>query len=271
MDRRLTPYSGRKALFSLQGQLNADFVEGEAFRVNRPVIDLLKSPHGARDRQLLWGDKLLVIDRDQGQAFVQAQKDGFCGWIDETSLQPDYVPTHWVAARASHLYSGPKVQAAEICALPLGAEVQVTGFDGNFAITPQGCIPKMHLRALSDRPTDPVAVAESLLGTPYLWGGNSHAGIDCSGLAQVSLLACGIAAPGDSDQQQALGRALPAAEPLQRGDLLFWKGHIALVANDDLMIHANGHTMNVAYEGISAGIQRIIDQNGGPVTHRRRL
>lgn len=271
MDRRQTPYSGRKALMSLQGQLDAEFVEGEAFRVNRPVIDLLKSPHGARDRQLLWGDKLLVIDRDQGQAFVQAQKDGFCGWIDETGLQPDYVPTHWVAARASHLYSGPKVQAAEICALPLGAEVQVTGFEGNFAITPQGCIPKMHLRALADRPTDPVTVAESLLGTPYLWGGNSHAGIDCSGLAQVSLLACGIPAPGDSDQQQVLGRELPATEPLQRGDLLFWKGHIALVADDDLMIHANGHTMNVAYEGISEGIQRIIDQNGGPVTHRRRL
>lgn len=271
MDRRLTPYSGRQALFSLQGQVDATFTEGEPFRLNRPVVDLLKSPSGARDRQLLWGDKVLVIDRDQGQAFVQAQKDGYCGWIAEAALQPDYAPTHWVATRASHLYSGPKVQAPEICALPLGAEVQVTGFEGNFAVTAQGCIPKMHLRALNDRPTDPVTVAENLLGTPYLWGGNSHAGIDCSGLAQVSLLACGIKAPGDSDQQQALGRELGADEPLQRGDLLFWKGHIALVVKEDLMIHANGHTMSVAYESIPDGIERIIAQDGGPVTHRRRL
>lgn len=270
MDRRITPFSGRIALDSLRGQLEAQFTQGEPARITQPVVDLLTKPNGARDRQLLWGEPVLVIDRDQGYSFVQAQKDSYCGWVADAALGPDAPVTHWVAARASHLYSGPKVQAPEICALPLGAQLQVIGVEGKFAKIPQGYVPLTHLRALDDRPSDPVTVAESLLGSPYLWGGNSAAGIDCSGVVQASRLACGLPCPGDSDQQQVLGRALAEDEPLQRGDLLFWKGHVAFVAGTDLMLHANGHSMDVRHEGITAGIARIIAQGDGPVTARRR-
>ena len=150
----------------------------------------------------------------------------------------------------------------------MGARVEVLGQIDKWAETPVGYVPRSHLRALGDWLADPVSVAEKFLGTPYLWGGNSRAGIDCSGLVQAAFAACGIAVPGDSDLQQAVGAEVQG--PLQRGDLVFWKGHVALVVDGDRLIHANGFTMSVAYEGTAACIARIAAAEG-PVTARRRL
>ena len=130
-----------------------------------------------------------------------------------------------------------------------------------------GFVPWPHLRAVGDWLDDPVAVAEGLLGTPYLWGGNSRAGIDCSGLMQVAFAACGVTLPGDSDLQEAVGAEVQGA--LRRGDLVFWKGHVALVVDEARLIHANGFTMSVAYEDTAACIARIAVE--GPVTSRRRV
>ena len=271
MDRRSTPFSGRIALTCLRGQIEATFTEGEAARVARPLVDLLAEPNGQRDRQVLMGDAVTVIDRAKDHAFVQAAKDGYCGWLDADALGPATAPTHWVAARSSHLYCAPKVQSPETAALPHGAALTVIANHDSFAQTTQGFVPLAHLRPLNDRPTDPVSVAEGFVGAPYLWGGNSAAGLDCSGLVQAALLACGLPCPGDSDQQQTLGHALTDSTSLQRGDLLFWKGHVAWVADSGRILHANGHTMTVAFEPITTAIARILAQGGGPVIARRRV
>jgi len=271
MDRRSTPYSGRFALRSLRGRVEATFTDGEPATVTRPLADLLAHPGGARDRQLLMGDAVTVIDLADDHAFVQSAKDGYCGWVAAKAIGPASTATHWVSARSSHLYSAPKVQAPETAALPHGASVTVLASHGSFAETPFGFVPVAHLRLMEDRPADPVRIAEAFLGAPYLWGGNSAAGIDCSGLVQASMLACGLPCPGDSDQQQALGQALQDKAPLQRGDLLFWKGHVAWVADKRRILHANGHTMNVCFEPIASAISRILAQNGGPVIARRRV
>ena len=270
MDRRLTPFSGRIAHISLKGQLDAPFTEGEAAEIIAPLVDLLTRPNGPRDRQLLYGDAVTVIDRDQGYAFVMAAKDGFCGWVDEATLGPTTSPTHRVASAGTHLYAGPKVQSTMHHALYLNSRVTVTGQDGKWAITPQGYIPASHLAPLDRPAADPVAVAESLLNTPYLWGGNSAAGIDCSGLAQAALLAAGIACPGDSDLQESVGQDISNTAQMQRGDLIFWKGHVALLTGPDQIIHANGKTMSVAYEGLAEAIARIDSQGEGLPTARRR-
>lgn len=271
MDRRLTPATPRAAHVSLQGRVPAErFVEGEPLRVILPLVDLLAGPGGARERQLWLGDGFTVIDRDQGHAFGFAQKDGYCGWLPEGALGTGPAPTHRVASLGTHAYAEPRVQARAQAALTMGAQVAVLAAGPAWASTPLGFVPAAHLRALEDPEPDPVAVAQRFLGTPYLWGGNSRGGLDCSGLVQVAYLACGRPCPADSDLQQAIGAPLAPDAALQRGDLLFWKGHVAMVEGKRRLIHANGHSMSVAEEGIAAAIRRIRAQGGGEVVARRR-
>lgn len=271
MDRRLHKATARVAHQSLAGETNLPLTPGETTALAVPLADLLRTPFGARERQLVLGEAFQVIDRDQGHAFGFAVKDGYCGWLAEGDLGPVGAPTHWVASPGTHVYDGPKVQARMIMALSLGARVQVSAELGAWAETPLGYVPLPHLLPIGTVRRDPVAVAEGFLHVPYLWGGNSRAGIDCSGLAQAAHLACGIDFPGDSDLQQAAGTELSPDAALQRGDLLFWRGHVALVVDAVQLIHANGHSMSVAYEGIAECIQRIAAQGGGAVTHRRRV
>lgn len=270
MDRRTRPFSGRVAHVSLEGQIHAPLTEGEAAQVVVPVADLRAAPGGARDRQLLMGDAVTVIDRDQGHAFLRSDKDGYCGWVEEIALGQGPAPTHWVAAPATHLYEEPSVQARDLMSVSLGSRLAVSGSWGAWASTPFGYVPVAHLRPIGQWAADPVYVAESLLGTPYLWGGNSRFGIDCSGLVQLALQASGKDCPGDSDMQMAVGRSLGPDEPLRRGDLIFWKGHVAVVVNPDVLIHANGHVMAVSYEGIRDAVARISAGGGGLVQARQR-
>ena len=257
-DRRLTPATARVAHVSLQGLVDAAaFTEGEPAEIAVPLADLRGAPSGARDRQLIMGDAFLVIDRDQSHAFGMALKDNYCGWVAENALCPPTRVTHFVAVLGSHLYPEPRVQAEARGSLTLGTRLRVTGQQGAFAETPHGFVPVAHLRRLGDWHADPAEVAGLFLGVPYLWGGNSRDGLDCSGLVQAAMLACGRACPGDSDLQQGLGEPLDGSQPLQRGDLVFWRGHVAMMLDAGMVIHANGHHMAVVAEGLREVAERI--------------
>ncbi len=271
MDRRFWPATERVAHVSLQGRIEGVvFSEGMAFTVGAPLVDLQRTPDGPRERQLPRGTGFTLIEDVGGWAFGFVEADGYCGWMRAAVLIAPRAASHWVASVGTHIYAGPAVQA--FCdVMPMGARLRVTGQVGNFAEVDGGFVPASHLRAIGDWLTDPVAVAEAFLGTPYLWGGNSRAGLDCSGLVQLAYHACGLPCPRDSDLQQALGVALPDDAALQRGDLVFWRGHVAMMVDDRRILHANGHTMSVAYEGLAEANARIIEQGGGPVTALRRI
>ncbi|MFW8594030.1 C40 family peptidase [Cribrihabitans neustonicus] len=250
----------------------AELTAGAQARVALPVADLHGAPGGARTRQVLCGERVEILEEDGRWRRIRAAKDGYIGYLRTSDLAPPLPASHWVSAAATHAYTEAEFKSPERCGLSHGARVQVTGSHGRFLATDQGFIPAGHLSPLGTWASDPVKVAELFLGTPYLWGGNSRWGIDCSGLVQAALVACGLPCPGDSGPQEAgLGRALPRGTDRQRGDLLFWEGHVALVRDADTLIHANAHHMAVALEPLEAAIARIAAQGDGPVTAHKRL
>lgn len=273
-DPRLTASNGRVAHVSLEGEVEAErFVKGRWMTVQQPMVNITETPRGARVSQLLFGERFLALETDEGFSFGMAERDGYCGYILSGALTGAVDATHWVVAPATHLYPKHDIKTAPDVALFFGSRVQVTGERDRFMRIQTGhYIPAQHLMPIKARFSDPVGVADLFLGTPYLWGGCSRWGIDCSGLVQAALTACGIDCPRDSDQQQAaLGEDLPEDAPLQRGDLVFWRGHVGLMSNDTMLLHANAHHMAVAYEPLVDAVERIGQREFGAVTAIRRL
>ncbi|WP_411891548.1 NlpC/P60 family protein [Yoonia sp. SDW83-1] len=269
-DRRLTPVNARVAAMHLAGQVTAEkFVEGWPMMLARPVTDLCASPCGPRDRQLLIGAIVTVYEDHEGWSFVKGA-DGYVGYLPSDRLIQPAQATHIVSTFAIHAYEAEDFKSPALVALPFGARLTVADERRKFFETNLGFVPKSHVRPLDKPFTDPATIAQLHFGVPYLWGGNSTRGVDCSGLISASLSACGLPCPADSDMQRdGLGHDL--TEPLQRGDLIFWKGHVGMMVDTETLIHANAHHMATRYEPIDQAILRIEAQGDGPVIARKRL
>ncbi|ESY65697.1 peptidase P60 [Mesorhizobium sp. LNHC232B00] len=266
----------------MKGEVTADrFVAGRPARITASVADLRKAPRpdAGINTQLLFGDDVLVFEDREGWAWVQAERDGYVGYVADMMLGGrDRAPTHIVSVPRTFLYPGPDLRFPIAGQLSMGSTVTVTGAaetrGTHYAVLPSGeAVISGHLRPIGERVSDYVSVAEMFLGTPYLWGGVSGFGIDCSGLVQLAMRMAGKNVLRDSDMQAAsIGEPLdPGADfsGLRRGDLVFWKGHVAVMTDAETMIHANGHTMLVSREGLKDAIARIGYLYGGPTGFRR--
>jgi dipeptidyl peptidase-like protein/NlpC/P60 family protein len=278
-DPRLTPARPDLAAKYLEGKVEATrFVEGEEFVVADTMAPLREQPSSEAMllTQALMGERVTIYDRDsEGFAWGQLNGDGYVGWLPDRALtKPVAKPTHKIIALRTFAFPGPSIKLPPLDTLVMGATITVLREHGAFAVTRDGWhLPLPHVADIEHKADDFVSVAEQFVGTPYLWGGKSGLGIDCSGLVQVSLNAAGTGCPRDSDMQQdGLGRGLNVAESkkLQRGDLIFWKGHVAIVRDADSIVHANAHHMATTIENTRDTIARI-KAAGSEITAIKRL
>jgi cell wall-associated NlpC family hydrolase len=278
-DPRLTPARPDLAAKYLEGKVEAArFVEGREFEISDAIAPLREGPSAdaVLATQALKGERVTVYDRNsEGFAWGQLNSDGYVGWLPDSALaKPGAPPTHKIIAIRTFAFPGPSIKLPPVDTLGMGAMVTVLREQGAFAVTRDGWyLPRLHIGGIDRHAEDFVAVAERFAGTPYLWGGKSSFGIDCSGLVQVSLNAAGMGCPRDSDMQQdALGRALDPAKPekLQRGDLIFWQGHVAIVRDANTIVHANAHHMATVIENTKDAIARV-KAAGSEITAIKRL
>jgi cell wall-associated NlpC family hydrolase len=282
LDRRLNAFRPDLADASLQGEVSAErFVEATPMRIADPVVDVRSEPRGdsGMTTQLLLGDDVRVFEDYNGWCWIQNERDGYVGYVVDTSLdRRKDEPTHIVIAPRTFVYAGSDLRYPRLRTLSMGSLLTVVGGQERrgtlYAMLPSGeAVIARHIVPVDQVALDYVAVAESLMHTPYLWGGVSGFGIDCSGLVQLALMLSGVDVLRDTDQQErTIGSPF---EPngdysnLQRGDLVFWKGHVGIMADDRIMIHASGDTMSVTREPLSEAIERISYLYGKPTSIRR--
>jgi cell wall-associated NlpC family hydrolase len=278
-DRRLTPARADLAAEHLRGLVDAPrYVEGQGMRIIAASAPLRRAPDpdAPLETEALHGESVAVYDEQNGWAWAQLERDQYVGYLPAAALGAPSAPTHRVAALRTHAYPGPAIKLPPRMALSLGAELKIVAHEGDFAISDDGLyLWSRHLTELGAREPDYVAVAELFLETPYLWGGRTSEGVDCSGLVQTALRAAGVAAPRDSDMQEAtLGEPIAIDDPdapLKRGDLVFWKGHVGILRDSQTLLHANGWRMKTASEPLMEARKRIAANGGGEVTSGRRL
>ncbi len=273
-DPRLTLIRDGVAAAHLEGVVEADaYAPLTPMRCIAATAAIRKAPNAASEQQdqLAYGEAFDVLARDGAFCFGQASRDGYVGWVEAADLAPGHLaPTHWVSALSTLVFTRPDLKSATAMSLTLNSLVRIEQAEGRFVkAAGAGWIFEGHLTPIAIYEADPVAVASRFAGAPYLWGGRQCGGLDCSGLLQQASYACAMPSARDTDMQAALGRAV-SREDLQRGDLVFWKGHVGLMADAETLLHANAHHMATETESLARAIARIeVAGVGAPVGYRR--
>lgn len=274
-DPRITPWRDGVAARSLEGVIEAEvYLDPKAMSCMAAATGIRAAPDANSEQmdQLLFGERFEVLEEEGAWLFGQAARDGYVGFVEAAVLGPaGPLPTHRVSALRTYAFAEPSIKSRAIGPFSLNSLLAVEEVRGTLAkVAGAGWMTAAHLEPIGMFEDDWAAVAERFVGAPYLWGGRESLGLDCSGLVQQALFACGRACPRDTDQQQSLGAPIEAAD-FGRGDLVFWKGHVAMGTGDGKIVHANGHHMATVVEPLAEAIARIDAAGSGQPTAYRRV
>lgn len=277
LDKRLHAFRSDLADTRLRGRVEAErFVEGVPMEVVAPVVSVHRDPGftAMQATQALFGEKIIAFEDRDGWIWCQLARDGYAGYISKNFISKDLNnPTHRVAVPSAFMYPQPDIKSQPVVRLPMNARLEIIADDEKFSKLSNGkYVFTKHLKSINDFETDFVSVAEMFCDVPYYWGGKTVQGLDCSGLVQTSLEACGIFAPRDTDmQEQQLGQNLLIndLDGLRRGDLVFWKGHVGIMTDQKTLLHANGYHMMTVEEPLAQVVSRIASTDGQVTSIKR--
>jgi len=277
-DPRRHVYRAGLAAESLRGQVEAPrYVAGVPRQIEAPALPLRREPRfdATLDTEALFGETLNLFDESEGWAWVQLTRDGYVGYMPSEGLAVAVTaPTHKISALRTYVYPSPDFKTPPLTLLSLNAFVAAAGQEGRFlALKGGGFVIAEHVRTLAEHARDFVDVALGFRGTPYLWGGRTSLGVDCSGLVQLASEAAGLSCPRDADMQaKELGSALDwqGGASLARGDLVFWEGHVGIMTSAQDLVHASAYHMVVVEEPLAEAKERIAAANAGDVVGVRR-
>ena len=278
-DPRRNPYRDDLAAESLRGKVKArNYSAGWQRQVVFPATPLRAEPDARANwtSEALFGEVVTVYDEDKNWAWVQLAADGYVGYLRAAALSAQVNgATHRVKALGSFLYAAADIKAPPLLPLSMNALLCVAEVGPSFSRLLDGSfVPTCHIVERARFAIDFVAAAERFVGVPYLWGGRTRFGVDCSGLVQAALAAAGRPCPRDSDMQEAeLGKMIDAADcldKLERGDLVFWKGHVGIMTDGFMLLHANAHHMAAVIEPVRGAVDRIA-RGGYQISSVRRL
>ena len=273
LDPRVNAFRTDLADETLRGQVDAKcFVKGALSQIAKPIAAILKRPEidAPQTTQALLGETCFVYENMNGWAWVKLSRDHYVGYVESSALNAEVLhATHKVFVPSTLVYPKPDLKSGPVHFITRHAHVAVVAEHGAYVqLQSGGFVFKGHLAALQTHDQDFVAVAEDYLNVPYFWGGKSIYGIDCSGLVQTALQACGVDAPRDSDmQEQALGKLVAGPTHMRRGDLIFWPGHVGIMQNATQLLHANGHAMKTTSEPLAD----VVARSEKPITAIKRL
>ena len=270
LDKRLHAFRVDIADSRLKGSVEAArFIEGVPMLVMAPVVSVHREPSisAMQTTQALFGEKILAFEDKEEWVWCQLERDGYVGYISKAGVSKDVTnPTHRVAVPSTYMYLQPDIKSQPAAILPMNAKFEIAGSDKKFSKLSNGkYVFTGHIKPLGEIETDFVSVAELFCDVPYYWGGKTAQGMDCSGLVQTSLEACGIFSLRDTDMQETqLGQNLLIndLDGLRRGDLVFWKGHVGIMTDQKTLLHANGYHMMTVKEPLNEAIARIARTDG---------
>ena len=234
----------------------------------RTMVRKVPRADGEAGSELLLGEPFLAVEVGEEWAWGYCGADRYVGYVAAAAIGPAVAATHRVSTASALLFGEPDIRSAHVAELALGAQLVSRGRSGLFHAVEGGFIHERHVAPVDRAAGDWVEVARQFVGAPYLWGGRTRWGIDCSGLVQVALATGGILAPRDSDMQfETLGRAVDTP---RRGDLIFFPGHVGIMVDETDLLHANAFWMSTVVEPLATAAERS-GRDGRPVIAIKRL